>query len=286
MKIGLRNLLPVLLLMPGLAVAGEKVDFHYTNADVLAATDAAAAGAAWFDRCAKGGQFADIARGYGPDPRITREQRQAAEKGFDRAAFERIAQSSYDRVVKDLPQGKLSLCVDFASPDDTFARDQMQGVMAVTAGSGKIIVKLAPGADWTRLLPYVLAHELHHSYWAAQHFDPKAAFTLADYLVFEGRADNYAMHAFGAHPAPWTHALDKAQYEKTLAAFRPQLGDSSPQVLMGAMFGNPQAGIPLWAGYSVGYQMVAQRLSGMPKIDWAAVTAMPAADFIPADAQR
>lgn len=270
-----------LLLLPGLALAADKVDIHNTNAALLEATDAAAAGAAWFDRCAKGGQFADIARAYGPDPRISREQRQAAEQGFDRARFEQIVQSSYDRVVQDLPQPALTVCVDFTAPDDAFARDQMQGVMAVTAGSGKIIVKLVPGADWAKLLPYVLAHELHHSYWASRHFDPKAAFTLADYLVFEGRADNYAMHTFGEHPAPWTHALDDAQYAKTLATFRPQLVDASPQVLMGAMFGNPQAGIPLWAGYSVGYRMVAQRLQGMKTIDWSAVTAMPASDFVP-----
>lgn len=272
-----------LLLVPALATAGEKIDFHYTNAQWLAAAEGAGTSEAWFARCAAGGQFADLARGYGPDPRLTREQRQAAEQGFDRARFEQIAQASYDRVVADLPQGRLTLCVDFTSADDSFARDQMQGVMALTAGSGRIIVKLHPQADWATLLPYVLAHELHHSYWAQQHFDPKAPFTLADYLVFEGRADYFAKQVFGEHPAPWISALDDAQYASTLAAFRPRLGDTSPQVLMGAMFGNSQAGIPLWAGYSVGYRLVARRLDGKRPYDWAAITAMPATEFIPAE---
>lgn len=281
----MKRRLPLLLslLLPGLALAGEPIDFHYTNRQVLDSTDPAAVGDAWFTRCAAGGQFADLARGYAPDPRLTREQREAAEKGFDRARFEKIAQATYDRVVGDLPQQRLSLCVDFTSPDDAFTRDRMQGVMALTAGSGKIIVKLHPQADWAKLLPYVLAHELHHSYWAQRHFDPKAAFTLADYLVFEGRADYYANRTFGEHPAPWTRALDDGQYAATLAAFRPRLDDTSPQVLMGAMFGNPQAGIPMWAGYSVGYRLVSNRLdkAGQPH-DWAAITAMKAAEFIPA----
>lgn len=278
----MKNWLLTLLCLPGLAFAGEPIAFHYTNPAVLASTDAATANEAWFRQCAQGGQFADIARAYAPDPRLTRAQREAAEKGFDRAKFEQIAQASYDRVLRDLPQGKLSLCVDFTSPDDTFTRDQMKGVMAVTAGSDKIIVKLHPDADWATLLPYVLAHELHHSYWAGQHFDPTAAFTLADYLVFEGRADNYAMRTFGSHPAPWISALDDAQYRTTLDKLRPQLGDTSPQVLMAAMFGHPQAGIPQWAGYSIGYRMVAARLAGMERLDWNAITAMRADAFIPA----
>lgn len=279
----MKRRLPLLLflLVPGLAIAGEPIDFHYTNPQVLAATDAKAVGDAWFARCASGGQFADLARGYAPDPRLTREQRESAENGFDRAHFEKIAQSTYDRVVADLPQGRLTLCVDFTTPDDAFTRDRMQGVIALTAGSGKVVVKLHPQADWAKLLPYVLAHELHHSYWAQEQFHPDAAFTLADYLVFEGRADYYANQVFGAHPAPWIHALDDAQYTATLAAFRPNLGETSPQVLMGSMFGNPQAGIPMWAGYSVGYRLVAARLDGKPH-DWAAITAMKAAEFIPA----
>ena len=272
------------LLCPALAQGAGKIDIHYTNDQVLAAADADASktGDAWFAKCAAGGEFADLAASLGPDPRMTLAQRSAAAAKFDPAGFAKIAQAAYDRVVVDLPQGPLTLCVDFAHPDDSFARDQMRGVMAVTAGSGRIIVKLHADADWVTLLPYVLAHELHHSYWAGQHFDPKAAFTLADYVVFEGRADNYAMQTFGEHPAPWINALTDAQYQATLALFAPLWGDGSPQVLMGSMFGNPQAGIPTWAGYTVGYRLVAQRLAGGGERDWRAISAMPARDFLPA----
>lgn len=279
----MKSWLALALLLPVLAHGAEPIDVHYTNRQVLAAQDADAGqlGAAWFERCAAGGQFADLAATLAPDPRITREQRQAAEKKFDPAAFEKIAQAAYDRVVVDLPQGKLTLCVDFAHPGDTFARDQMKGVMAMTAGSGRIIVKLHPDADWATLLPYVLAHELHHSYWASRHFDPKAPFTLADYLVFEGRADNYAVRTFGQHPAPWIDALTEAQYASSLATFAPLWDDTSPEVLMGSMFGNPQAGIPAWAGYTVGYRLVAKRLAAGGESDWRAITALATREFLP-----
>ncbi|WP_175821463.1 hypothetical protein [Burkholderia sp. BCC0419] len=96
-----------LVLLPSVACASERIDFHYNNTQVLAATDRARVNDAWFARCAAGGQFAELARGYAPDPRLTREQREAAEKSFDRQAFERIAQATYDRVVDDLPQARL-----------------------------------------------------------------------------------------------------------------------------------------------------------------------------------
>jgi len=271
----------VLLLAPAAAQAGEPVRFHYTNDLMLATPDAAKAREQWFADCAAGGQFAFLAANYAPDPAIPREQREADAKLFDRAGFERIVQQGYDRVVSELPQGPLTLCVDFTRSDDAFVRDRMGGVMALTAGSGKLIVKLHPDADWKALLPYVLGHELQHSYWAQHHFDPAKPFTLGDYLVFEGRADNFAMHAFGKHPAPWTDALDPAQYAAVLQRFQSQFGDSSPQVLRASMFGNPSDGIPPWAGYTVGYRLVAKKIADDKLADWPAISAMPAADFLP-----
>jgi hypothetical protein len=270
-----------LLLLPAAAHAGEPIRFHYTNDLVLATQDDAAARKQWFADCAEGGQFAFLAANYAPDPGLSREEREADAKRFDRATFERIAQQSFDRVVSELPQGPLSLCVDFTRADDAFVRDRMGGVMALTAGSGELIVKLHPDADWMALLPYVLGHELQHSYWAQHHFDPSRPFTLGDYLVFEGRADNFAMHAFGEHPAPWTDALDAAQYAAALQRFEPQFGDSSPQVLRASMFGNPAGGIPPWAGYTVGYRLVAKKIADDGLKDWQAISAMPAADFLP-----
>jgi uncharacterized protein YjaZ len=270
-----------MLFLPHAAQAGEPIRFHYTNDLMLAAQDAPAASRQWFADCAAGGQFAFLAANYAPDPGIPREQREADARRFDRAAFERIAQQSYDRVVSELPQVPLDLCVDFTRDDDAFVRDRMGGVMALTAGSGKLIVKLHPDADWQSLLPYVLGHELQHSYWAQHHFDPARHFTLGDYLVFEGRADNFAMHAFGKHPAPWIDALDATQYAAVMQRFQAQFGDSSPQVLRGSMFGNPADGIPAWAGYTVGYRLVAKKIADDRLVDWQAISAMPAGEFLP-----
>lgn len=52
------------------------------------------------------------------------------------------------------------------------------------------------------------------------------------------------------------------------------------------MFGAPQAGIPAWAGYSIGYRLVSERMAREPALDLEAMTAAPASAFIPAPPGR
>jgi len=39
---------------------------------------------------------------------------------------------------------------------------------------------------------------------------------------------------------------------------------------------------PLWAGYTVGYRLVAKRLAEGGESDWRVISAMPASAFLPA----
>jgi uncharacterized protein YjaZ len=156
----------------------------------------------------------------------------------------------------------------------------MRGVAGVTAGRGRIILRIHPDANWRAALPNALAHEMHHSYWAQHHFDPKQPFTLADYMVLEGRADYFAGALF-THPAPWTAALDAPTYDMAWRALSKQMNATDWGTLQAAMFGSPQAGIPAWAGYSIGYRLVSERMARAPTLDLKAMTAAPTSEFIP-----
>jgi hypothetical protein len=85
-----------------------------------------------------------------------------------------------------------------------------------------------------------------------------------------------------AHPAPWIAALDAASYDAAWRTLSKQLNATDGAVLQAAMFGAPQAGIPAWAGYSIGYRLVSERMARAPKLDLKAMTAAPATEFIPA----
>jgi uncharacterized protein YjaZ len=191
-----------------------------------------------------------------------------------------IATDAWQRANVALPQGPLRVCVDVARSGDTFTRDAMGGIAAVTAGHGRIILRIHPDADWRAALPYTLAHEMHHSYWLEHHFDAAKPFTLLDYMALEGRADYFAGVLF-RHAAPWTSALDPAAYATTWRALSPRLAATEWPTLQSAMFGSPQAGIPMWAGYSIGYRLVSERMAREPKLDLKAMTAASASEFMP-----
>ncbi len=268
--------------------ADSAISFHFTNDAVLQhlaqgkppVEAQTAAAAAWFEQCAAGGEFAQLAGNFAPSAAMTADERKLQAAKFDNAKFERIAREAWTKANAALPQDSMRVCVDLTARDDAFTRDRMDGIMAVTAGKGRIILKIHPDADWASSLPYTLAHEMHHSYWAQQHFDADKAFTLAEYLVFEGRADYFAGSLF-AHRAPWTKALDAAGHAAAWEILSKKLDATDPATLMGAMFGSPQAGIPMWAGYSVGYKLVSDRMGRSPKLDYAAMTAAAAGEFMP-----
>jgi hypothetical protein len=264
---------------PPVPAATQPIDFYFTN-DAVLERGAAAARAEWAAQCVAGGEFADVAGSYAPDPRMGVDARKAQAAKFDRTEFERLATDAWRQANSALPQGPLRVCVDLAAATDAFTRDVMGGVAGVTAGRGRIILRIHPDANWRAALPYALGHEMHHSYWAQHHFDPKQPFTLADYMVLEGRADYFAGTLF-AHTAPWTAALDAAAYETARRTLSKQLNATDWGALQAAMFGSPQAGIPAWAGYTIGYRLVSERMARAPKLDLKAMTAAPASEFIP-----
>lgn len=277
---GISVLLLAALVQGTPASATPTIDFYFTN-DAVLERGAPAATAQWTEQCVAGGEFARVAGSYAPDPRTSADARRAQAAKFDRPEFERLATDAWRRANAALPQGPLRLCVDLAAATDAFTRDVMGGIAGVTAGHGRIILRIHPDANWRAALPYALAHEMHHSYWLQHHFDPKKPFTLADYMVLEGRADYLAGTLF-AHAAPWTAALDAAAYDTAWRALSKQLNTTDWGTLQGAMFGSPQGGIPAWAGYRIGYRLVSERMARAPTLDVKAMTAAPASEFMPA----
>ena len=276
---GLGVLLAAWMQAAPVVAAAPSIEFHFTYEEVLQRGLSAATGR-WAAECVAGGEFAEVAKAYGPDPRMGVEERKAQIAKFDRSEFVRIATDAWSKANAALPQGPLRVCVDLAATGDVFTRDRMRGVSAVTAGRGRITLRIHPDADWRAAVPYGLAHEMHHSYWVQHHYDPAKPFTLADYLMLEGRADYFASRLF-TFRAPWIAALDGDAYADAWRALSKSLNSTEWGTLQAAMFGAPQAGIPAWAGYSIGYRLVTERMAREPALDLKAMTASPASAFIP-----
>ena len=98
---------------------------------------------------------------------------------------------------------------------------------------------------------------------------------MADYLVFEGRADSFAHLVYPQRQAPWTNALTPQQEKAAWKAIQPHLSSTSPSLLLNLMFGGGK-GVPQWAGYTIGFNMVQAFLKKRadPNVDrWTAIEA-------------
>lgn len=275
------------------AAAPAPIHFHYFDAGLTSTPahpiDAKALqtlGQHWVAQCSQGGQFATLAATFAPNPALSAKEREALPKRFDRARFEALATAAWRKANAVLPQAPLNLCVELVDAHSSFIDKAMRGVAGLTAGSGKIMLKISVDADWARMLPYALTHELHHSYWASHDFDPGKPFTLADYLVFEGRADYFAHSLYPDTLAPWDQALTDRQFTALWSRLRGDMDSTDFAMMRAVMFGDPRQHIPQWAGYSIGYRLVTQRMQRKPAMDIQAMTASPASAFLPSTPTR
>ncbi|HEY3391869.1 MAG TPA: DUF2268 domain-containing putative Zn-dependent protease, partial [Lacipirellulaceae bacterium] len=137
----------------------------------------------------------------------------------------------------------------------------MHGVGGFTAGAGKIWLTVLPRDDWQDWITYTVAHEYHHSAWTARRGELS---NMADYLIFEGRADSFAQ-LVDPRQAPWTNALTPEQENVAWPTIERHLGSTDPRLMQALMFGGA-GGSPRWAGYTIGFHIVQRFLKRHP--DW------------------
>ena len=153
------------------------------------------------------------------------------------------------------------------------------GIGGFTLGPGRIEILVDPaypnlGTALQQRLPLVVAHELHH---AVRWRGPGRPFTLLEWLAFEGLADHFAIELLGTPLQPWSQAFHESETDFYLDLARPDF-DSAAFDYQGWFFGaDPR--LPYWAGYTLGFHMVA---------DYQARTGRSAAALVntPADAFR
>lgn len=128
------------------------------------------------------------------------------------------------------------------------------GVTAITLGSGKIIVSIDPTFEnWKELLPYVLAHEYHHSVWTSRNFET-INFSLIEFLIFEGRADSFSSSIYPDKNIPWTSIISKEQENRVWEIIKPDLDMRGHTICDKVMVGSNE--IPFGSGYTIAFNIV------------------------------
>jgi hypothetical protein len=118
-----------------------------------------------------------------------------------------------------------------------------------------------------------LAHELHH---ALRHAVCGYGATLGEAIVSEGLADHFATEVTGCAPPIWTDAdLSPAVIERAE-------GELSGIVYHHAEWFFGRGGLPRWAGYAMGWRLVASYLSLNPDESAAGLVGVNAASILSA----
>ena len=161
-----------------------------------------------------------------------------------------------------LPADPITFCIFAIHPGDSFAIERMGGVRGF-AGLGKIIyLRAYPVEGWLERLRYTATHEYHHAVWQQRFPNGYDDFQLTDYLIFEGRADNFAKMLYPDPPAPWTEALTPAEEREQWEAVQPHLKRPDLDFQRQVMFGNDN--YLLWTGYTIGFNIVQAFLEKHP----------------------
>lgn len=133
------------------------------------------------------------------------------------------------------------------------------------AMAGRIMTTVWPTDYSVTRLPGATAHELNHNVrFVYEPFNPMTT-TVGQYIVAEGLGEGFATELFGEELlGPYAQALNTAQLAVTRDRIGAAIDVSGFDVIRGYIFGDwaaeqfgyaPQ-GLPDFAGYAVGYQVV------------------------------
>ncbi len=185
---------------------------------------------------------------------ITGSAREAGrEAGVD---LEGLVRHSVEEVLARLPhRGRVRVDVEL-DPARVIPELGVGGFTDPSDGTVFVHLDYPLRAGAERWVPAVVAHELHHS--SRIRTGPGYGNSLGEALVTEGLADHFVEEVFPeTPPEPWNNALSRGQEASLWKRAEPQLqipGYDHQSWFFGG------SGIPRWAGYTLGYRIVAAYL--------------------------
>lgn len=123
-------------------------------------------------------------------------------------------------------------------------------------------------------------HELHHNILGAAFPAAPMIASVGAYIVGEGLAESFAAELYGAELiGPWVTEFDESRLNETRAALHAALDKTGFDTVRNYIFGGEATGLPPFAGYAIGYQVVQAylRRTGSSVVD---ATFVPAQEII------
>lgn len=152
--------------------------------------------------------------------------------------------------------------------ENTTVKERQNGVQGVNV-FGNILIQVNPFAkDFSEWIPYVFAHEYHHTvwgnYWHVIHGGCTGSFIEA--LLIDGQADLFAKSLNPTLNPTWISQISKEQEKELWNYHYSKLLYETNFDYIKYMFGNDELGIPWCAGYFFGYRIIESFRKLYPKV--------------------
>ncbi len=204
-------------------------------------------------------------------------------KLYQALQFGQVVEGVLKTVEDTYPTGE-SLVVNIypMTPKDRFGIERLGGVSGWVDWDGHTM-GLVVHASPTSLLALrsTVVHEYHHHYRIMTTKLGQREIPLIEKLVREGMAEHFVEMLLGqkAH-GPWVSALTAEEAQKLWRArYRGHLQDQG-ETADAYVFGGGDTGLPLWAGYSLGYFLVAWYRAAYPSLPMEELSRVAAEKFL------
>ncbi len=182
------------------------------------------------------------------------------------SGIEALVEDAYDRITALLPSPltERAVCIYPADPDNAWLFDN--GAVGNCIGDN-ILLQVNPLSPvWRQIVPFVLAHEYHHTVWGYNYFAVlgKTHMDLLTGLLTDGQADSFARLLCPDLLPSWLQALTPAQEVEQWGKIQPFLSGNDEDIYRRFFFGDEPTGTPLNTAYTIGYHIVQAYLNSHP----------------------
>jgi uncharacterized protein YjaZ len=156
------------------------------------------------------------------------------------------------------------VCIYALDPADKEAVERRNGVTGSGVGDNTLLQINPRAQDWQAWVPFVLAHEHHHSVWGYNYFylQGHTSADLLTTLLIDGQADWFAHSLYPELHPSWDHALTPDQEAEQWRRMQPHLASTDGALHASFMFGDEQT--PGCTGYTIGYHIIEAYMGAHP----------------------
>lgn len=151
--------------------------------------------------------------------------------------------------------------------ENLMVKDFQNGIVGVCV-FGNIVININPLAkDYEKWIPYVMAHEYHHSVWRHNWYVLRgnAKGNLLETLINEGQADAFAKSLYNSLEPKWLNTLTSEQESLFWEKYTKVLNSTDRSENTKYIFGDQSKGLPRCIGYHFGYEIVESYLKNNPE---------------------